>query len=109
MDKNKIDINIGGQTYTLLTDESPAAAKALADRLNKRLAAVTGKGRISLTQALVLVSLELLQEADAQREAAQNLKSQIGDYLEDAERAMTERDHYKREYDKLLEKTKPQS
>ncbi len=109
MEKKKMEITVAGQNYTLLTDEDPAAVKAITDSLNRQLAAIMSNGRVSLTQALILAAMDLSQEAALQREAAEKLKAQIGDYLEDAERAMTERDRYKREYDKLLEKTKAQS
>ena len=108
MEKKKMEITVAGQSYTLLTDEDPAEVKAITDSLNRQLAAIMANSRISLTQALILAAMDLTQEAAAQREAAEKLKAQIGDYLEDAEHAKTERDHYKREYDKLLEKTKPQ-
>ena len=106
MDKQKIEIKVGGQTYTLLTDETPETVQKLTAEINKKLTALTASGRVSMNQALVLAALELAQEAETQRAAAEKLKAQIGDYLEDAERAMTERDQYKRENDKLREKLK---
>ncbi len=106
MEKQKVEIRIGGQTYTLLTDEAPETVLRLAEAVNEKLKALPAGGRVSMQQALVLAALELAQDAEAQRAAAEKLKAQIGDYLEDAERAMTERDQYKRENDKLREKLK---
>lgn len=106
MEKQKTEIRVGGQTYTLLTDEAPETVERLAAAVNEKLNVLLAGGRVSLQQALILTALELAQDAENQRAAAQNLKAQIGDYLEDAERAMTERDHYKRENEKLREKLK---
>lgn len=106
MEKQKVEITVRGQRYTLLTDEAPEAVAALAKTVNDKLGALMESGHISMNQALILTALELAEEAEKQRAAAEKFKAQIGDYLEDAERAMTERDHYKRENDKLREKLK---
>lgn len=106
MNKQKVEITVRGQKYTLLTEEAPERVQALADALNEKLDAVLVNDRITVNQALILAALDLAEEAETQRAAAEKLKAQIGDYLEDAERAMTERDQYKRENDKLREKLK---
>ena len=106
MDKQKIEIKVGGQTYTLLTDETPETVEKLTAAVNEKLNALLAGGRVSMQQALILTALELAEDAEKQRAEAEKFRSQIGDYLEDAERAMTERDQYKRENDKLREKLK---
>ena len=104
MEKTKVDITIKGQTYTILTDDSPEKVVALANGLNTMLDGIMESGRISLTQALVLASLDLADKAKTYKTLADKYKNEISDYLEDAERAMTERDQYKRENEKLKEK-----
>lgn len=107
MEKQKVEITIRNQTYTLLTDVAPAKVTALAEGLDAKLEEIMGASeRITMNQALILAALELAQTAAEQKAAADKLKAEIGDYLEDAERAMTERDRYKRENDKLKEKLK---
>ena len=101
MDKRKVEITIRNQNYTIVTDEEPEKVKALANGINTMLGSVMESGKITLTQALVLVSLDLAEKAKAFKEQSDKYKSQIADYLEDAERAMTERDRYKRENEKL--------
>ena len=108
MEKRKMDITVRGQTYTLITDEPAEKVAALTEGLNAMLDEIMENSRVSLNQALILASLELAQEASRQRATAEKLKAEIGDYLEDAERAMTERDQFKRENDKLREKLKAQ-
>ena len=103
MDKNKVEISIRNQTYTIVTDEAPEKVLALASGINTMIDSVMASGKITLTQALVLVSLDLAEKAKGFKELSDKYKSQIADYLEDAERAMTERDRYKRENEKLRE------
>ena len=101
MDKNKVEITIRNQNYTIVTDETPEKVTTLANGINSMLDEVMASGKVNLTQALVLVSLDLAEKAKGYKEQADDYKSRIADYLEDAERAMTERDRYKRENEKL--------
>ena len=101
MDKQKVEITIRNQNYTILTDDAPEKVLALAKGLNTMLDNLMESGKISLTQALVLCALDLADKAKTYKAQADKFKNEIGDYLEDAERAMTERDRYKRENEKL--------
>lgn len=99
--KNRVEINIGNQHYTILSDEPAEKIEALAGQINDRLNEMMQAPRLSLTQALVLVSLDLANNVQKQAELTEKYKSEIADYLNDAANAMSERDKYKRELDKL--------
>lgn len=99
--KNRVEINIGNQHYTILSDEPAEKIEALAGQINDRLNEMMQDPRLSLTQALVLVSLDLANNVQKQVELTEKYKSEIADYLNDAANAMSERDKYKRELDKL--------
>lgn len=101
MEKNKVEITIRNQNYTIVTDEAPERVMVLANGINTMLNEVMESGKVNLTQALVLVSLDLAEKAKSYKDLADDYKSRLADYLEDAERAMTERDKYKRENEKL--------
>ena len=102
MEKNKVEISVGNQKYTIVSTEAPEDIKALASTVDKKLSALMGHGsRLSLTEALVLVSLDIANELKAQESTVRKLRGEMADYLEDAEKAMIERDKYKRELDKL--------
>ena len=104
MEKKKIEITIRNQSYTVITDDAPEKLLALAQGLDEMLENImTASPRITYNQALVLAALQLAQTAAEQKAVADKLKAEIGDYLQDAERAMTERDRYKRENEKLQE------
>ena len=104
MEKSKIEIVIRNQPYTILTDDAPEKVLALANGLNTMLDSIMASGRVTLNQALVLAALDLADKAKTYKTMAEKYKGEIADYLQDAERAMTERDRYKRENDKLKEK-----
>ena len=60
MEKNKVTITIRNQQYTVVSEESPQDIKLLSEVVDKKLGEIMGTGgRISLTEALVLVSLDL--------------------------------------------------
>ena len=99
--KNKVEITIGNQHYTILSEEPAEKIEALAGQINDRLNEMMEDSRLSLTQALVLVSLDLANNVSKQAELTEKYKSEIADYLNDAANAMSERDKYKRELDKL--------
>ena len=106
MDKSKVDVTIRKQTYTIISDKAPEVIIALANDLNASLDEIMSSGRVSLTQGLILAALGFADTAKEQSAEAQKLKKEIGDYLADAETAMTERDRLKRENDRLKEKLK---
>ena len=102
--KNKVEINIGNQQYTIISEEPAEEIEALAAQINGKLSEIMGNARLSLTQALVLTALDLANDVKKQEAVAEKFKSEIADYLDDAAKAMEERDRYKRELDKLKAK-----
>ena len=104
MEKSKVEITVRNQNYTIITDDAPEKVIALANGLNKLLDSIMDSGKVTVTQALVLAALDLADKAKTYKELSDKYKTEIADYLEDAERAMTERDRYKRENDKLRER-----
>lgn len=99
--KNKVEITIGKQSYSILSEEPTEKIEALAAQINDRLNEIMQDGRLSTTQALVLVALDLANNVQKQAELTEKYKSEIADYLNDAANAMSERDKYKRELDRL--------
>ena len=104
MEKSKVEITVRNQNYTIITDDAPEKVLALANGLNTMLDGIMDSGKVTLTQALVLAALDLADKAKTYKTLSDKYKSEIADYLEDAERAMTERDRFKRENEKLKER-----
>ena len=99
--KNKVVITIGNQQYAILSEEPAEKIQRLAAQIDARLKEITEASNLSLTQALVLVSLDLANNVQKQAELAEKYKSEISDYLNDAANAMSERDKFKRELERL--------
>ena len=102
MEKNKVNITIRNQQYTIVSEESPEDIKLLSEVVDKKLGEIMGAGgRISLTEALVLVSLDLANGMKKSADIVSKYKSEMAGYLEDVEKATIEIDKYKRELDKI--------
>lgn len=104
MEKTKVEIFVKGQSYTIISDEPADRIRSLAEEINAKLDLLTESGKITATQAYILALLDYASESRENEALAEKYKAQLGDYLEDAEKAMTERDKYKRELEKLKEK-----
>lgn len=102
MEKTKVEITIKSQKFSVTTSDSPEELEAFGKDIDRRVTGIMTKNpRINMTQALVLVALDLENELKVQEQATEGYRSRIGDYLQDAESAKIERDKYKRELDRL--------
>lgn len=102
MDKNRVTIMISGSQYSILTEDEPAYVEELGREVDEAVKEVTGDNpRVSLTQASVLVALDFADQAKKATAAADNLRAQIKDYLEDSARARMEVDVTRREIERL--------
>ncbi len=102
MEKNKVKVTICGTEYTISAEDDKEYLAELGQELNDRMTGLLKENqRLSITQCAVLSALEYLdafKKADAN---AENLRSQIQDYLEDAARARTDSEITKREVERL--------
>ena len=104
MEKNKVSLTIAGSEYVVVSEEEPAYTEELASEVDAKISAILKSSNLSITQAAILAALDFADEAKKQKAAADNLRSQLKEYLEDAAKAKGERDFYKRELEKV---TKP--
>jgi len=102
-DMNKVKITVAGTEYTLVTPEAPAYVQELAVLLNNQLKELMShNASLSLMSAVVLTSINYLDESKKASQDADNLRSQIRDYLQDAAKARIEADEAKRENVRLI-------
>jgi cell division protein ZapA (FtsZ GTPase activity inhibitor) len=102
MDKNKVKLRICGVEYSITTDDDIKYVQALGDELDLRMNKLMKENsRISITQAAVLAALEHADAAKKAEQSAENLRSQIQEYLEDAARAKTNAEVSRREAERL--------
>ena len=102
MEKNRVELRIYGNTYSILTEDDPEYVEELGELINKEMHSISNESpTLSQTQCAVLVALD---RADAWKKAnseAINLRAQIKDYIEDAARAKLEVDVARREIERL--------
>ncbi|OQA67488.1 MAG: Cell division protein ZapA [Firmicutes bacterium ADurb.Bin262] len=102
LDKSKVKLSICGEDYLITTDDDVKYVQSLGDELDMRLTRIMRENsRLSVTQAAVLAALEYLDSAKKAEQSAENLRSQIQEYLEDAARAKTNAEIHRREAERL--------
>ena len=111
MEMNRVKLKICGVNYFINTDESVEYTEELGKKLDGRMNEIMKKGGsfVTLTQAAVLAALELADELSKSEKNVENFRNQIRDYLEDAGKAKSERDYYKRELDRVKTEAKFQN
>lgn len=104
---NKVKLTICGINYFINTDESVEYTESLGKKIDERMAQILKSGTlVTMTQAAVLVALEMADELSKSENNVDNFRSQIKDYLEDAAKAKSERDYYKRELERYKTEAK---
>ncbi len=104
---NKVKLTICGVNYFINTDESVEYTENLGKRIDERMSQILKSGSlITMTQAAVLVALEMADELSKSEANVDNFRSQIKDYLEDSAKAKSERDYYKRELERYKTEAK---
>ena len=98
--KNKVVVTIADREYTMVAVEDEAYVRKCADHVDAQLRELSG-ARISQADAAVLAAMNIADEYFREQEAAENLRRQIKEGLEEASRLKTELSEAKREIFKL--------
>lgn len=102
MEKAKVKLSICGSDYFIFTDDDVKYVTELGNRLDERLSKLVHESsRISITQAAILVALEYADTAKKAVDSADNLRSQIKEYLEDSARYKMEAEVARRDIERL--------
>ena len=101
MEKTTHTFKIAGEEYRIVSEETEEYMADLAHEIDLKIANIMKGSRVSTTQAAVLVALQYADDAKKNSGTTDNLRSQLKEYLEDAAKAKSERDFYKRELDRI--------
>lgn len=102
MNKNRVEVKIGGATYTIVTEDDPEYVENLAEQVNSEIRSICNANpSLSMTQAAVLVALDQLDACKKASASSDNLRVQIKDYLEESARARMEVEVARREVERL--------
>ena len=108
---NKVRVNIAGTPYAIATTDSEKYILGLAKKLDEDITKLLDTNdNLSVTKAAVFCAMDYLDEYRKSTGSAENMRSQIQDYIADAARAKlaedkvrTENETLRRENDALRE------
>jgi cell division protein ZapA (FtsZ GTPase activity inhibitor) len=102
MEKNRVNLRICGNSYTIVTEDAPDYVEELGELIDKEMKSISNDSpTLSMTQCAVLVALDRADACKKATASADNLRAQIKDYLEDSARARMEVDVARREIERL--------
>ncbi len=99
---NRVKIEILGAGYTIATPEQEDYVRSLANEIDSQMKALTDADpKLTPNAALVLCAMSYADMFHKSEQAADNMRAQLTDYLDDASRARAELDDAKREIARL--------
>ena len=102
--RNKITVNIAGQSYTLVAAEDAAYMEKVASHVDAKIQEVLETSKVSLMDGAMLGALNIADEYFKEVEASENLRRQLKEYLEEATKLKMELSEAKREIFKKKKK-----
>ena len=99
--KNRIVVTIGGRDYTMVAAENEEYVRRCAELVDRQIQEVGEGGRLSQTDAAVLAAMNVADLYLKEQEASENLRRQVTENLEEANRLKLELSEAKREIFKL--------
>ena len=99
---NKAYFRIQGKEYAIRGDDDPAYVTKLGAIIDADVSAIMkANDRASLTDALVLCALKYLDEVQKNGAVTDNMRRQVTEYLEEANRSRIALEEAKREIERL--------
>ena len=106
--ENKITISICGEEYTFVAEEAPSYMQKVAAMVDSRMSEILQSTHVSRTDAAVLTAVNIADEYLKSQGSAENLRSQLKGYLDEATRAKNEASELKREVFRLQQQLEKQ-
>ena len=101
---NRVVITICGEEYTLVADETSAYMQKVGSCVSDKMIEVMNDAKVGRTDAAVLTAVNLTDELFKSQAAAEQLRSQIKGYLDEASKAQAEVSELKREIFRLQQR-----
>ena len=99
--KNRISVTIADHEYTLVAEEDEGYIRKVAQFVDQQIAQVMEGGRLSLADGAILTCANLADLYYKEQEAAENLRRQVKDGVDESTRLELELSEAKREIFKL--------
>ena len=101
---NRVSVTICGQDYTLVAEETATYMQKVGSYVNDKMTEVLYSAKVGRTDAAVLTAANIADELFKAQAAAEQLRSQIKGYLDEAGKAQSEVSELKREIFRLQQK-----
>lgn len=99
---NKVRVNIAGAPYAIATTDSEKYILSLAKKLDEDITKLLdANANLSVTKAAVFCAMDYLDEYHKSAGSAENMRSQIQEYIADAARAKLAEDKVRAENEVL--------
>ena len=102
--QNRITVTVQGRQYTLLAAEDQEYVQRVAAYVDEKLAQTASQAGMAMVDCAVLTALNLADERFKEQQAAENLRRQIKDLLEESAKQKLELSEAKREIFKLQQR-----
>ena len=101
---NRIVLNICGEEYTFVAEEAPSYMQKVGAYVNQKMNEVLDGAHVGRTDAAILTAANITDELFKEQAAAEQLRSQIKQYLDEAGKAQAEASELRREVFRLQQK-----
>ena len=91
-----------------MSDDTPEYMRKIAALVDERMSDITSSGRVNRVDAAVLVATNFADELLKQQSVAENLRRQVKNYLDEANKAKSELSECRRELVKLQQQQRQQ-
>ena len=98
--RNKVVVSIGGREYTMVAVEDETYVRKCADLVDQQLKQISS-GRLAQADAAVLAAMNIADQFLKEQQASDDLRRQVKENLEEANRLKLELSEAKREIFKL--------
>ena len=98
---HRVSVTICGNEYTFIAEEDSAYMEKVAGYVDQKMTDILESTKAGQTAAAVLTAANIADELFKTQEIAENLRSQLKEYLDEAATCKTEISELKREIFKL--------
>ena len=101
---NRVVVNICGEEYTFVAEESASYMQKVGSYVSEKMDEVLNGAKVGRSDAAILTAANITDELFKAQAAAEQLRSQIKGYLDEAGKAQAEVSELKREVFRIQQK-----
>ena len=101
---NRVVVSICGEDYTFVAEEAPSYVQKVGSYVNDKMEEILSSSKVGRTDAAVLTAANIADELFQAQATAEQLRSQIKGYLDEATKAQAEASDLRREVFRLTQK-----